>query len=206
MRPMTTRPWWPTSSPPPATAWPTTSARPRSISSRCCRATPPGRSSSASSAIRIGATGSATSTDRFRQSAPVAVPASAPVSDGRLLLGAWPSEQPEWRSSVLLDDRFFGDLDELVLDRVVMCVGAATSLGHLGLPDPLEARHQLLDPHPGAAKTTIELIDDLRGAFQLIDQAIDVDDPGFELLDDRIELGPGVRVAQSAHVVGPGRF
>src|SRR5580704_17101099 len=108
--------------------------------------------------------------------------------------GPLPSEQPEWGSSVILDDRLFGDLDELVLDRIV-CVGAATSLGHVGLPDPLEAGHQLLDPHPGAAETTIELIDVLRGAFQLIDQAIDIDDPCFELLDDRIELGPRVRVA-----------
>ena len=56
-----------TSSPPPAIAWPTTSARPRSTSSTCCPATPRARSSSGSFGVRTGTTGNETSTEGSEQ-------------------------------------------------------------------------------------------------------------------------------------------
>src|ERR1035438_613775 len=40
----------------------------------------------------------------------------------------------------------------------------------------------------------------LTSALQLLDQPVDVDDAGLELLDDPVELGPGLGVAQSGHV------
>ncbi len=72
------------------------------------------------------------------------------------------------------------------------------------LSDGLQPGHQLLDPHAGATEATVELVDDVGGPLQLVDQAVDVDHPGLELLDDRVELRAGVRITEAGDLRSSG--
>jgi hypothetical protein len=77
--------------------------------------------------------------------------------------------------------------------------GPASSSADGSAADRLEPRHQLLHPHPGAAEPAVEFVDDVGGPLQLLHQAVDVDHAHLELLDDGVELRPGVRVAEPSH-------